>query len=134
QPRLHAGPRHRHPLRRDDRAPQPRRRHRPGMAQPETEVRMSPAAGRGEPVEQGHSLWSDAWHRLKKNRLALSGGILLAVLAVACVAGPFLSPYGYNDQDPANGFAPPGAEHWLGTDQLGRDLLVRILYGGRISL
>jgi len=82
----------------------------------------------------GHSLWSDAWHRLSRNRLAVAGGLLLALLTVACVAGPWLSPYAYDQQNLANAFAPPGAAHWLGTDQLGRDLLVRLLYGGRVSL
>ncbi len=85
-------------------------------------------------IEAGHSLWSDAWHRLKKNRLAVAGGGLLVVLALACIIGPWLSPYGYEETNLNNTFAPPGAAHWLGTDQLGRDLLVRLLYGGRISL
>jgi oligopeptide transport system permease protein len=99
-----------------------------------TPAAASPSLPLDAPLEQGHSLWSDAWHRLKKNRLAVFGGVVLAVLAIACVAGPWFSPYDYNDQDLANAFAPPGAAHWMGTDQLGRDLLVRILYGGRISL
>ena len=85
-------------------------------------------------VEQGSSLGRDAWHRLKKNRLAVFGGITLLALAVACIVGPWLSPYSYEEQELANAFAPPGAAHWFGTDQLGRDLLVRVLYGGRISL
>ena len=82
----------------------------------------------------GPPLWSDAWHRLRRNRLAVAGGLLLALLTVACVAGPWLSPYAYDQQNLANAFAPPGAAHWLGTYQLGRDLLVRLLYGGRVSL
>lgn len=85
-------------------------------------------------LEAGHSLWSDAWHRLQKNRLAVAGSVLLGVLAVACVVGPWFSHYSYQDQDLSLGAVPPDAEHWLGTDTLGRDLLVRILYGGRISL
>ncbi len=88
----------------------------------------------GEPVETGSSLWHDAWLRLRKNRLAVFGMGALAVVAVACVLGPWLSPYGYEQQDLGSTFAPPGAKHWLGTDQLGRDLLVRLLFGGRVSL
>jgi oligopeptide transport system permease protein len=85
-------------------------------------------------LEPGHSLWGDAWHRLRKNRLAVIGGGVLVVLALACLFGPLLSTYSYEEQNLSNGFAPPGAAHWLGTDQLGRDLLVRLCYGGRISL
>ena len=85
-------------------------------------------------AESGSSPWRDAWRRLRRNRLAVAGGTLLALLTLACIAGPWVSAHGYADQNLDNTFAPPGAAHWLGTDQLGRDLLVRVLYGGRISL
>ena len=85
-------------------------------------------------LEQGTSLWRDAWHRLAKNKLALAGGSALILLTVACVVGPWISPYGHEVTNLNNTFAKPGAEHWLGTDQLGRDLLVRLLMGGRISI
>jgi oligopeptide transport system permease protein len=85
-------------------------------------------------AEQGSSPWHDAWLRLKRNRLAVAGGVMLVLLAAACVLGPLISPFDYADQNLDNTFAPPGARHWLGTDQLGRDLLVRVLQGGRISL
>jgi oligopeptide transport system permease protein len=86
-----------------------------------------------EDTERGHSLWSDAWHRLRRNRLALAGGILLIVLAVACAAGPFFSQ-SYEEQNLDLGAVPPSRAHWLGTDTLGRDLFARTLYGGRISI
>jgi oligopeptide transport system permease protein len=85
-------------------------------------------------VESGHSLWQDAWHRLAKNRLAVAGGVFLVVLALLCVAAPWFLRYGYSEQDLNLGASGPSAAHWLGTDVLGRDLLVRLLYGGRISL
>ncbi len=96
----------------------------------------SPPISSAPPVatEAGHSLWSDAWHRLRGNRLAVFGGGVLLLLTVLCVVGPWFSHYTYNEQELSNAFAPPGSAHWLGTDQHGRDLLVRILYGGRISL
>ncbi|MFI5355956.1 MAG: ABC transporter permease [Opitutales bacterium] len=84
--------------------------------------------------EHGSSLWRDAWHRLARNRLAVFGGILLTALTIACVFGPLLTPYSYEDQNLNLGAAPPSFSHWLGTDTLGRDLLVRILVGGRISI
>jgi oligopeptide transport system permease protein len=58
----------------------------------------------------------------------------LTVITIVCVAGPWISAYGYEQQDLSNTFSPPSAQHWLGTDQLGRDLLVRLLFGGRVSL
>ena len=87
-----------------------------------------------EDLEQGSSLWRDAWHRLSKNKIAVFGGTVLIVLAIACIVGPWLSPYGYEDNNLDNTFSPPTMAHWLGTDQLGRDLLVRLLVGGRISI
>jgi oligopeptide transport system permease protein len=85
-------------------------------------------------LERGNSLWHDAWLRLRKNKLAVFGMIALGVVTLACVAGPWVSAYGYEQQDLTNTFSPPSARHWLGTDQLGRDLLVRLLFGGRVSL
>lgn len=85
-------------------------------------------------LESGTSLWRDAWHRLAKNRLAVFGGALLALLGLACLFGPFLLPFTYEEQNLALGASRPSAAHWLGTDTLGRDLLVRLLVGGRISI
>ena len=93
----------------------------------------SPAAV-PEPIEQGNSLWHDAWLRLRKNKLATFGLASLSVIAFACLLGPLLSPYGYEEQNLDLGASAPSGAHWLGTDTLGRDLLVRLLFGGRISL
>ena len=87
-----------------------------------------------EPIERGNSLWHDAWLRLRKNRLAVFGLWAIAVITLACVIGPWLMRYGYEEQNLDLGASRPGAAHWLGTDTLGRDLLVRLLVGGRISL
>ena len=87
-----------------------------------------------EPVEPGNSPWHDAWLRLQKNRLAVFGLWALIVISLACVLGPWLMQHGYEEQNLDLGASGPGGAHWLGTDMLGRDLLVRLLYGGRISL
>ncbi len=84
--------------------------------------------------EKGTSLWHDAWIRLRKNKLAVIGGFILLVVTLLCVLAPLVSPYGYEQQNLVLGAAAPSMQHWLGTDVFGRDLLTRILYGGRISL
>ncbi|MCL4787536.1 MAG: ABC transporter permease subunit [Verrucomicrobia bacterium] len=85
-------------------------------------------------AEPGSSLWHDAWLRLRKNKLAVFGGVTLILVTLFCVVGPWLSPYTYEQQDFAQYAQPPSATHWFGTDKLGRDQLTRIMYGGRISL
>ncbi len=85
-------------------------------------------------AEHGTSLWKDAWTRLKKNRLALFGlGVLILFIVIALLT-PWIAPYSYETQNLNLGATPPSAQHWLGTDIFGRDLLTLIMYGGRISL
>jgi oligopeptide transport system permease protein len=81
-------------------------------------------------------LWSDALGALRQDRLAVACATMLAVLALAAVAGPPLLHYREDEIDWAHMAAPPfeAAGHWLGTDRLGRDLLVRTLHGLRVSL
>ena len=85
-------------------------------------------------AEQGTSLWQDAWLRLSRNRLALFGLAVLGLFIVIAVLTPWIAPYEYAQQNLEIGASPPSAEHWLGTDIFGRDLLTQIMYGGRISL
>jgi oligopeptide transport system permease protein len=81
-------------------------------------------------------LWRDAWRRLRRNRAALVSLAVLASLAVLSLVGPALSPHAYDDLDWRALASPPSLQgtHWLGTDRLGRDLLVRTLHGLRISI
>jgi oligopeptide transport system permease protein len=80
------------------------------------------------------SLGRDAWERLCHNRMARIGGVLFALITLACLIGPFLVPHSHETTNLAYGAQAPSATHWFGTDDLGRDLLVRTLIGGRISI
>jgi oligopeptide transport system permease protein len=85
-------------------------------------------------VEQGSSLWHDAWLKLRKNKLALLGGAVLLFMIVIALLTPWIAPYSYEAQNLDLGASSPSAAHWLGTDIFGRDLLTQVMYGGRISL
>lgn len=84
--------------------------------------------------EQRSSLWLDAWIKLRKNRMALFGFTILLILCVVSLLTPWIAPYSYEEQNLMLGATPPSAAHWLGTDIFGRDMLTRIMYGGRVSL
>jgi oligopeptide transport system permease protein len=85
-------------------------------------------------VRPSVTYWQDAWRRLKQNRLAMVGLWVIVVIALIAAFGPMLSPYSYSDQSLFDQNMYITREHWLGTDDLGRDLLTRIMYGARISL
>ena len=84
--------------------------------------------------EKGSSLWQDAWIKLSKNYLALLGLAVLVLLVVISLLTPWIAPYSYSAQNLDVGATAPSLQHWLGTDVFGRDMLTRIMYGGRISL
>ncbi|TCZ75138.1 ABC transporter permease [Paenibacillus albiflavus] len=84
--------------------------------------------------EQRTSLWRQAMHDVMKNKLTMSGLIIVVIMLLACFIGPLFSPYADNKINPAIMNMPPDAKHWLGTDLLGRDVLTRFLQAGRISL
>lgn len=72
--------------------------------------------------------------RLRKNKTAMFGLLIFTLLALSAIFAPLLTPYGYATLDMKNAFQGPSAAHWFGTDDLGRDIFTRILYGGRYSL
>lgn len=80
------------------------------------------------------SLWSDAWIRLRKNTLATASLFLILSILLSCFIIRWILPHDPNATNLSNKFMAPSLTHWLGTDQLGRDLLARILDGGQISL
>ena len=142
QPRLHAGARHGHSLRRAHHGAQPPGRRRAGLDEPESPPRMSlppdslpPLAPGGEAVERGSFARA---RRVAAPAPEPAGGLRRLHAASSwrspASLGPLLSPYGYEETRLDLGATAPGLQHWLGTDVLGRDLLVRLLYGGRISL
>ncbi|HHY98799.1 MAG TPA: ABC transporter permease [Firmicutes bacterium] len=80
------------------------------------------------------SYWQDAWRRFKKNRLALFGLGILIFMGLLSIFGPYFTPYDYREQSLLYCNMLPSREHWLGTDNLGRDIFARLCYGARISL
>ncbi len=89
----------------------------------------------GVPEDDGVSLWSDAWRRLSQNRMALASSVVFVVIIYLCVFGPMVfSGHSGEANNLENAFQKPSFTHWFGTDDLGRDIFVRTLEGGRISL
>jgi oligopeptide transport system permease protein len=87
-------------------------------------------------TEKGSSLWKDAWLRLRHNRAAMVGLVILFVIIVTCIVLPLipgvvLNP---NSTNLVERNLPPGSKHWFGTDHLGRDLFARVVFGGRVSI
>ncbi|MEJ8567929.1 ABC transporter permease subunit [Elongatibacter sediminis] len=84
----------------------------------------------------GRSPWEDAWHRLLRNRAAVASGIIMGLMVLAVIFGPMLSPWEGDFTDWDHTASPPSFQngHWFGTDSVGRDILVRTLEGGRVSL
>ncbi|MCE5228475.1 ABC transporter permease [bacterium] len=74
------------------------------------------------------------WLRMRRDRAFWFAFIGLMLITIIAIVGPWLSPYTESEQDLYHTYAPPSARHWMGSDALGRDLLTRVLYGGRISL
>ena len=72
--------------------------------------------------------------RLKRNHLAMVGLVIIVVMIILALLAPYISPYPYEAADFKNRYATPSAEHWFGTDELGRDIFSRLLYGSRYSL
>ena len=85
---------------------------------------------------KGRSPWQDAWHRLLKNRAAVYSAFIMAFMFVLVVFGPMVISWEADFTDWDNTYSPPSLQngHWFGTDAVGRDIMVRTLEGGRISL
>jgi peptide/nickel transport system permease protein len=114
------------------------------MSVTELEFQAQAAAGPVQAI-QGRSQWQLTWRRLRHDRMAIASGIVILIVVVLAIAAPlftksWLTGHGPNQLFPSTGLSVngipvgPGHNFWLGTDEQGRDLFVRILYGARISL
>ena len=80
------------------------------------------------------NIYRDAWRRLRKNKLAMLSLAVIILFVLMAVFAPLIAPYDPYAQDLTQKVAKPSAQHWLGTDKLGRDILSRLIYGARVSL
>ncbi|MGM0845492.1 MAG: nickel transporter permease [Bacillota bacterium] len=85
-------------------------------------------------AEETISPWKEAWKSFRKNKTALVGSLIVLFFVILALTGPLIAPQGINEQDMSKRLLAPSAEHWLGTDDFGRDILSRIIHGARISL
>ena len=102
------------------------------------ELEMPSAAVEGAAGRPAQSYWNESWERLRANRVGLAAGALIAVFTAIAIAAPLLSALLTHFQPQTINldvtFRPPGSPHWLGTDELGRDTLTRVIWGGRVTL
>ncbi len=87
-----------------------------------------------ESARPHHTLWGDAWVRLRRNKLAMAGGAFILLLTLTAVFAPLITPYRFDQQNYNVIMQGPSWAHWLGTDELGRDVFTRLIYGARTSL
>lgn len=87
-----------------------------------------------EIVRKNVTYWQDAWRRLKKNKVAIVSLALLILIIILAIVGPIMRPFGTNDVNNSIKNMDPNSVHWLGTDDLGRDLWVRLWIGTRASI
>ncbi|WP_447924781.1 ABC transporter permease [Georgenia muralis] len=99
-------------------------------AGPPAEPAGTPAA----PTATRRPSWQRSLGRLLLRPVAVASLVVLTVVVVLAVAGPWVAPYGVNDVDVTRALQPPGAEHWFGTDELGRDVLSRVVLSARVSM
>ncbi len=87
-----------------------------------------------EKVVYGESFWKMVWKRILKNKMAVLGMIIIAIIILSAILAPVISPYDPIKQNILARYKAPSAKYLLGTDELGRDILSRIIYGARYSL
>jgi oligopeptide transport system permease protein len=86
------------------------------------------------PPRTSRGLWRDAWRRLRRNKLAMAGLVFICFMVLVAILADVLAPYDPNFQFPASSYARPSSAHLLGADDVGRDILSRLIHGARVSL
>jgi len=99
-----------------------------------TNKKPMPGPERNEPKIEVISPWKDAYWQLKKNKLAMIGIFIIIFFIIVALIAPLLTPYAFNTISASERLQSPSMAHWFGTDDLGRDIFTRIVYGARISL
>lgn len=87
-----------------------------------------------ETDEKVVSPWLEAWMSFKKNKLAVIGAFIVIFFILVAIFAPLIAPYTFKEQMLSNRLLPPSSDHWFGTDDFGRDIFSRVVYGARISL
>ncbi|KWX74890.1 peptide ABC transporter permease [Paenibacillus riograndensis] len=86
------------------------------------------------PADKVSGPWRDAWKAFRRNKTAMLGLCIIVFFVLVALLAPLIAPYGFKEQELVNRLKAPSAAHWFGTDDLGRDMFTRIIYGARISL
>ena len=105
------------------------------LSTPASGTSLAAAAGlAAAPSTHTSNLWRDAWRRLLRNKLAIAGGVTVILLCLVAIFADFIAPYSYTKANFGKIYEFPSREFPLGTDQLGRDVLSRMIYGARVSM
>ena len=104
-----------------------------GLSASDVEAATAEEKASNDQLRPSLSYWKDAFRRFRRNKLAIAMSILLLIILLLAIFGPIVSPYTYKGQS-ADVRQGPSLSHPLGTDKLGRDIFVRLMYGTRISL
>jgi len=104
------------------------------LSTPASGTSLAAAGLAAAPSTQTSNLWRDAWRRLLRNKLAVVGGVTVILLCLVAIFADFLAPYSYTKANFGKIYEFPSREFPLGTDQLGRDVLSRMIYGARVSM
>src|SRR5678815_3501688 len=100
----------------------------------DTSLPQPGAVVRPRTASRGSSLWRDARRRLLRNKLAVTGGVVIVLLCLIAIFADFLAPQSYTKANFGRLYESPSRDFPLGTDQLGRDVLSRLIYGARVSM